>query len=452
MPNATASDDVVCSCSYSIGDDLGMDGATNATADVFAELMAVTSVLTSAASGGCLDTGYTVLVITVAPPSDICGVPGGSGTSCLDTCGVANGDDSSCAGDCGVPNGGSSSCDDEGVSSEFFPCANATAAVAQAERQAARIIADSASSLGMFGGSRLCFNGETTDLISVFSGALEIQSALSALGTVGEDRDDGGLTVIGLMNAAGATHNTTQFGGATEIHFGLTFRAVVAGVTNAPFNAGPLRTVVELGHIDQVTNLGTTSAERVCSGSYASGYDYAEQLVSLSSSANLTQLASHGAHFKLALNTSEAGCATAGTSLAIPLGASALEFMQALLPLAGGLHENQLEMFVVNRSATRAAWVVRFYTLDGTDLAGYTRLGRMPALVLHNATTASSAVGVGVSILAAGMVPASAMPVDTAQLAAAASAASAALLSSATAVAEVIAVKKACGNSLYVTT
>ena len=43
---------------------------------------------------------------TVALPADVCGVPGGNGTSCLDDCGVANGDDSSCATDDGFTDDG----------------------------------------------------------------------------------------------------------------------------------------------------------------------------------------------------------------------------------------------------------------------------------------------------------------------------------------------------------
>jgi len=78
--------------------------------DALAELVNIAAILVEKAAAGTLDTGYTVTEMAITVPPDVCGVPGGDGTTCLDACDIANGDNSTCADLCGLPNGNDSTC------------------------------------------------------------------------------------------------------------------------------------------------------------------------------------------------------------------------------------------------------------------------------------------------------------------------------------------------------
>ncbi len=158
---------------------------------VFNELLAVGEALTAAASGGTLDTGYEISEAIIALPDDVCGVPGGDGSTCLDACGVTNGDNSTCADGCGKPYGDGTSCLNANGGSGgagFFDCEASveTATGIANERQALRLrSAGGASSPPLSGTFALSFNGETTSALSVFTTAVEVSEALSSLNTVG---------------------------------------------------------------------------------------------------------------------------------------------------------------------------------------------------------------------------------------------------------------------------
>ena len=384
--------------------------------------------------------------MAVALPKDVCGVAGGNGTSCLDDCGVANGDGSSCATDDGFTDDGDDSfdlCVDDGL--------------AHAERQSVRLRAAASAATGMFGTYRLSFGGETTAVLSVFSTADEILAALELLSTVGE----GAVEVTGLLNDQ--TYNKTSGGGISEVYYGISFRSALAGnVGSAPQNFGPLPIIVELEALDGITGDGAAdwSTERRCGGQYASGYDYAEQLVTVTPRAlngNLTELAAAGARFALALNgstgtTKTATCATRSDALA-PGGTDAAPtaLTSALLAIGGGVTAKDIEVFPNVTSAREFSFVVRFYTRSMTDLTGCTTLGVMPALLASNT---SADLAVAVRVLSAGLVPEDQMPIDkvaVAQAAAAAAAAAEEAASSTGPATTVVEVIKVCGDAVYVT-
>ena len=218
----------------------------------------------------------------------------------------------------------------------------------------------------MFGTYRLSFGGETTAVLSVFSAADEILAALEAIPSIGE----GSVAVTGLLNDQ--TYNKTSGGGISEVHYGISFRdALVGNVGTAPQNFGPLPMVVELVALDGITGdgLAASSTERRCGGQYASGYDYAEQLVTVTPLAlggNLTELAAAGARFTLALNgstgtTDAEDCATRSDALA-PGGADAAPaaLTSALLAIGGGLTDKDIQVFPNVTSASELSFIVRF--------------------------------------------------------------------------------------------
>ena len=379
-------------------------------------------------------------------PKDVCGVAGGNGTSCLDDCGVANGDGSSCADDDGLTDDGDDSfglCVDDGTT--------------RAERQSVRLRAAASAVTGMFGTYRLSFGGETTAVLSVFSTADEILAALEAIPSIGE----GSVTVTGLLNDQ--MYNKTSGGGISEVHYGISFRdALVGNVGSAPQNFGPLPMVVELVALDGITGdgLADSSTERRCGGQYASGYDYAEQLVTVTPLAlggNLTELAAAGARFTLALNgstgtTDAEDCATHSDALT-PGGADAAPaaLTSALLAIGGGLTDKDIEIFPNVTSASELSFIVRFLTRAKTDLTGCTTLGAMPTLLAVNA---SANLAVAVRVLTVGLVPKDQMPIDTAAIARAAGEAAVAAEEAAEEAgtpATVIEVIKVCGDAIYVT-
>ena len=444
------------------------DGTSNATAAInataasnatmqadaaYTELLEVSSTLTTAASSGFLDTGYTVTALAITLPEDACGVPGGNGSSCLDTCGVANGDGTSCLDACGVVNGDGTSCAttvDSGAvladgGADFFSCANATSGVP--ERHSVRLVVADGSIGGMLGTFELAFNGEKTAKLSVFADAPTLQSALADLDAINDD-----VNVVGLM-PNGATHNESSAGGVSEVSFGVEFASALVR-ERTPQNYGPLPLVVELDGA-AVTNLGASESRRRCAGAYASGWEFAEQVVRVASPAgdarNLTALASAGVGFALALNVSAAtssAAACAGQATGLSPVASASELRAALARgLAGGsVGEDLLEVFETSTAEREREWLVRLYTASGVAITSCTDQGAMPAML-------ATATGLDVSARVAtpGSVPASAMPVDLAA-AAAETGASAAATEEATPVpAPVVEVARVCGDGIFVT-
>jgi hypothetical protein len=146
-----------------------------AAQSAFNELVNVAASLGDAAETGNLDLGYEVLAMEVVIPEDVCGVPGGNGTTCDDACGVPVGDNSTCADVCGIPNGDGQSCLVEPTT--YFECGTT-------EKIEVRVQADlSIAGNGLY---TMVFNGEETGEISVLAGLSDIQAALSGLSSTGE--------------------------------------------------------------------------------------------------------------------------------------------------------------------------------------------------------------------------------------------------------------------------
>lgn len=344
-------------------------------------------------------------------PEDVCGVPGGNGTSCLDDCGIANGDGTSCAEQDDLNDG-----DDEA----FGICVHSGAA--RPERQTVRLSMSEGTTSGMLGTYRLRFGGETTEKLSLFASAATIETALEVLGTVGE----GAVAVVGLIGDSALVYNETADGSSVaEVYYGLSFRSALLTDGSAPQNLGPLPTVVEVASTSSITG-GFDSAvtKRSCAGRYPSGYDYAEQLISVSSissddfSLNLTGLAAAGARFTLALNgstgtTADATCATSSSELAT--GWSAEDLTTALLPLSGGITAQDIEVFLNASTDHVFAFTVRFYTRAATALTGCTALGVMPELAWSPSDAlARTRLDITVRIVSEGLVPEADMPIDAA--------------------------------------
>ena len=242
--------------------------ATNATMvpqDTFAELVSVAASLSDAAEGGSLDIGYEVTEMKVVIPPDICGVPGGDGTTCLDACGVAMGDNSTCTDVCGVLFGNGLSCVVEETT--YFVCNGL-------ERQEVKILPGSSGYVsGMF---KLNFNGETTSEMSLFTSAEDIEAELDKLSSVGTVKVH---ALVGDNYTAYTTLNGTKNGysGAYMLNFGVEFRAT--RMIGSPRNYGemPLLSVDASG----LSNVGSSTVSRTCTSTVTSGFTFEEQIITL---------------------------------------------------------------------------------------------------------------------------------------------------------------------------
>ena len=417
-------------CNITGGRRLQDTNATNATASGYDELLKATATLEEKAETGSLDPGYEVTGMLVTKPLDICGVEGGNGTSCLDDCGVANGDSTSCV-DTPAPT--------MAPPTAFTECGGATLSVGRAEKQQVRLTATSSD--GFQGTFTLSFAGSATAPLAVFASAGDIEQAFKDLDSV---RDEGVVVSGLLVNATTATFSEIIALSATEVKFGIEFPSQIL-TTEQVQNVGdiPLVTVdtsLLTGAFDSVT------VEETCAGAYKTGYAYAEQAVTLSSA---TALASLDGSFRLVLqgNTSRNG-----TSLALPATATAAQVAAALTAgigeglFKGAVPEGRVEVWTTARDTTSVTFTVRFYTLSGEALTGCSGTGAFDALipVVDFTQTAS----VSVSVIQGGRVPASAMPVDVAEVAATAAAAVTVEAKVMVAVKPLVVV---CGDGVYLT-
>ena len=253
--------------------------ATNATVtsqDTFAELISVASSLTDSAETGNLDLGYEVTEMKVVVPPDVCGVPGGDGSTCLDACGVAMGDNSTCTDVCGVLNGDGLSCLVEETT--YFVCNGF-------ERQEIKLLPGSSAYIsGMY---RLVFNGESTAEMSLFTSTEDIESELSKLSTVGEVKVH---ALVGDNYTEYTTLNGTKNGysGAYVLNLGLEFRATKMMGMARNYGELPLASVDASG----LSNLGSSTVTRTCPSTVATGYTLEEQMITLTSADGSTALSS----------------------------------------------------------------------------------------------------------------------------------------------------------------
>ena len=151
-----------------------------------------------------------------------------------------------------------------------------------------------------------------------------------------------------------------------------------------------------------------------CAGAYRAGYDYAEQIVTLTSSGGLVTDMTTGSFALKLLGSGDCGN---GTSLAIAPTSTPLELAKAIAGgvgaglFGGSLPASRVEAFLTGSSETSRTWTVRLYTLSGEDLTGCSDTGAFaafePVLSLGDAQAT-----VSVSVATAGVVPSDAMPVD----------------------------------------
>ena len=334
-------------------------------------------------------------------PDDVCGVPGGNGTSCLDACGVANGDGTSCV---------STPSPTATFESDFEECGTASSTKGASEKQGVWIYSsdiDPSSSDGFGGTYTLSFAGSTTAPLAVFATAADIELALTSLDSV----RDSGVTVTGLLTDDGVSNASAVTGLATQIRFGVEFPASMA-TTEEVQNVGDLPLLT----LNTSTLSGDVSNDVVteyCAGAYRAGYDYAEQTVTLTSSGGL--VTDMTGSFALKLRGS--GDCGNGTSLAIAPTSTPLELAKAIAGgvgaglFGGSLPASRVEAFLTGSSETSRTWTVRLYTLSGEDLTGCSDTGAFaafePVLSLGDAQAT-----VSVSVATAGVVPSDAMPVD----------------------------------------
>ena len=435
----------------------------NATAveDTFAELVGVASMLSNSAEQGTLDLGYEVTEMIVIVPPDVCGVPGGDGTTCNDACGVPLGDNSTCTDVCGVLHGDGLSCLVE--ETEYFTCSIF-------ERHEVKVLRSSTGGF-MSGTYKLTFNGETTDALSVLSSATEIEDQLTLLGTLGEVKVH---PLVGDNYTEYTCLNRTKdgFSGAYKINFGVEFRATKQ--VGRPSNYGMLPS---LGILHSgLTNVGSAAVTKTCNASLPGGFIFEEQFVTLTANDPSQSLESQvSGTFNLGFdlssekpwNTSayDAGYGV-GWSDAIDLDAfgSAVLMSKQFKAVGGGdlelnVDESMYEFFAVGGStSSEIVWLCRFSLFEGSH---WLRLvdanGDLPLMVVNSTSLVGASVVVTPSL--DGKVPKRVIPVNSvllankaaAEAAAAVAAAKAKALAAATQKAESIVIKAVeyvCGDGI----
>lgn len=420
--------------------------ATAATNSSYVELVALSEKLQDKADSGQLDPGYAVSGMSIIQPEDVCGVRGGNGTTCLDKCGVANGDGTSCI---------TTPAPTPILHDAFDVCENATLDVGASTRQKVLLQSSStepSNSSGFFGTFTLTFNEYTTDAISVYASADDIEAKLLNLESVRES----GVSVIGLLDN-GAVSNTSKLtNGITQLHFGVEF-------PHSPDRSEFVQNIGRLPLIDLNTvsisgDLASAVVSETCRGAYLAGYEFAEQRVSIvaASESTLEKLSEAGGSITLELHSHGASSCGNGTSGEIEPTAAPNEIADALKQLGEGMFggiiaDGRIEVFQ-NSTSSQVDWTVRFYTFDAEDLTGCSING---ALKLMSAIPSSAFIDAGASVavevITSGKVPQSAMPVDLTLIAAEAGASEAAEEFS---VAELTVVRpliEVCGDGIYLT-
>jgi len=257
---------------------VGSEGAGNSTnkinatfaepVDTFAELVNVASALSDSAETGTLDIGYEVSAMVVVVPPDVCGVPGGDGTTCNDKCGFPLGDNSTCTDVCGILFGDGTSCLVEETA--YYDCSIY-------ERQEVKIVGNLTGKY-MTGLYSLGFNGETTEDLSVLATADDIRNALSGLVSVGEIRIEA-LTYNVIKEHTTANATSDGYSGAYSINFGVEFKAEKTAGSARNYGILPL---LEVG-VGSLLNAGNASVNRTCEAVTQEGYVFEEQYLTISS-------------------------------------------------------------------------------------------------------------------------------------------------------------------------
>ena len=394
----------------------------------FEELLGVADDLLAAAGGGTLDTGYDIADVVVIKPDDVCGVPGGTGLSCLDACGVANGDNSTCADACGKPNGDGTTC--LVVSAGFSACDHADPSTGIAnDRQTIRLRGSP-----LTGTFKVSFNGASTGAISVLESSFGIATALNGLATTG-------VLVVDAATAISAA------GGVTGIDVAVEFDRLAA---STPYQLGamPLMTLVT------ANLLGATSAtvEHTCMGTGRRGFTYEEQTIALSGSG-----LGSGVAFALVVNATGDAQGALGTTAAISGDAGAPLVADAIVGMKWShlSSDSSLALAATNVQVYHDAaytWRVRWVFAPNSAALYMTEQGDVPPFEVLIDASAHPNVAASVTETVKGFVPAKAMPVSAAKAAAAAGDSAVAVVAAAAeAAAEVspqgvVAVVQICGD------
>jgi len=425
-----------------------------AAAAGFAELVNVGAMLSSSASSGSLDVGYEVLSLTLVLPDDVCGVPGGNGTTCDDVCGVPRGNNATCSDVCGVPFGDGSSCLVEETT--FFECNGL-------ERHS--VLIESSAHNYLSGVFSLMFNGAETGELSIFATASDVRNALQSLSSLGTVE----VTPLhGDNRTEYSTFNRTSdgFSGSYLFHFGVEFQASVDGDVR---NLGEMPLMIV--NSSKLSGFDSFTVERTCAGALPAdgGYTLEEQLVTVTADeGNL--LSDVSGAFRLVVDTENdkpwrnesywKGRAET-FDLSMDVSMSGLEMSQAIVGFASGISDvnlvsNGVEVFIDSERQTAVSRVlrVRFYNVEGSGwLRVGDRSGDLPLLKVNVNSLAGGSVVV--TELIKGAVPESAIPVNEIAAANAAAAVAAALAAEAAALAaaaaaenaiEVVAVVYVCGD------
>jgi len=405
-------DESVDDSSGSISGSSNVTKPTASTAASFAELVSVADSLSSSASSGSLDLGYEVTSMAVTLPEDVCGVPGGNGTTCDDACGVPVGDNSTCSDVCGIPHGDGKSCLVEVTS--FPDCGGI-------EKHSIFFVQDDAAAMG--GLYTLTFNGETTEQIPMCASTSEISDALVKLSSIGD------IKVHPLFGdnyteyrAANCSTSDTGPMVAHTVFFGIEF---LGNEQTTPRNWGamPFMTV----GASAITNFdsGSLAVQRVCEGSVPSGFTFEEQTVTLTADGG--DLSAVSGSFTLGMETTglETYAKGHGESSAISKDDSSNDISTALTGIATSFSDidddltfpsNSIETFLISETAESKEWLVRFHGVNGADILKISINGDLQLMTANVTNLVGGTVSVAETTK--GIVPGSVMPVNLIELAA----------------------------------
>jgi len=343
-----------------------------ASKDEMKELVAVATVLTEKATSGALDTGYVVTSVAVAVPKDICGVPGGNGTTCNDACGVANGDNSTCADSCGVPKGNGLSC--VTVATDFTTCVGT-------EKQSIKIEALD-QSIALAGQYQLRYNGEVTKILPVMASADDIKYALMDLASLQSAER---IKITGLLT--GNSISLTVSDKLKTLYFGVE-------VEGLRFGSLPMIEIVG----DKLVNRGALKSTRVCAASYPSGYIFEEQEITINGTDPI----------RLELNTNNTGSIIESVSFTgnISTNMTAQDVAKAITKLGEG-NDISFATDAFGAYKTASGWRIRFHATQKSDMLKFSLLGNFPTM------TTDAPDRVTVKEIVMGVAPAEDMPVKS---------------------------------------
>ncbi|KAJ8599313.1 hypothetical protein CTAYLR_005329 [Chrysophaeum taylorii] len=290
----------------------------NNSTSQYDQLVALSVTLQEKADSGQMDTGYTVTAMLVVEPEDVCGVAGGNGTSCLDDCGVANGDGTSCI---------STTAPTAAAYGDFSVCENATSNAGASERQQIWIKSSNFdNSSGFFGTFKLSFNGYSTDSISVYASTSDIETRLLKLASV---RDS--VSVTGLLEGYAVSNTSRETNGVTQLRFGVEFPDT-PDKSESVQNLGSLP-LIEVDTFSLTGDVKASTVNAVCLGKYRTGYEYAEQRVTITTINSLQDLAAAGGSVTLELDAAGSSSCGNGTSDTLSPTATPAEVAEALYAL-----------------------------------------------------------------------------------------------------------------------